>query len=248
MTLSTAVNTNEILNRTAVEVGLAPVANPFADQAQHFQQMRYLLQTAGEELLMVHPWNWGIRSHSITTGGLGDSGDYPLPDDFLQMIDQTGWDRSRNVPLGGPVSAQDWTYLLGRNLASTTMYASFRLKEGAFSIFPQPPPPDINITFEYQSTNWASDGKTSPTYQDGVKTGSDVVLFDRTLITRYLKHKWLGAKGFDTTASMAEFQAVLMSLTGKDKGAPVLNAGRRSMGMNYLDAWRNAPDTGYGGI
>ncbi len=197
-----AESANEILNRVAVEVGLAPSANAWADQSQHYQQMRYLLQTAGEELLLAYPWNWGVREHQIITKA-GDSGDYVLPEDFLHMIDQTGWDRTSNVPLLGPLSPQEWTYLRGRNLVSGTIYASFRLKEGQFSLFPQPPPLGVNIHFEYQSTLWVSDGTGSPKFYDKVTAGSDRILFDRTLITRFLKFKWLEAKGFDTTAPMS---------------------------------------------
>ena len=226
-------------------MGLTPVADPYSDQSQHFQQMRYLLQTAGEELTLAHPWEWQVASHQITTQAL-DVGNYDLPTDFLQMIDQTGWERSENVPLFGPLSAQDWTYLLGRDLVSSTIYASFRLKDGKFSIFPQPPPQGLDINFEYQSKNWVSDGQPTPTLSDTVTSGSEIVLFDRTLITRHLKLKWLESKGFDTTKPQDDFNQVFGSLVGKDKGAEILSMGRNNRGMPYLDNRYNAPDTGYG--
>lgn len=226
-------------------MGLTPVADPYSDQSQHFQQMRYLLQTAGEELTLAHPWEWQVASHQITTQAL-DVGNYDLPTDFLQMIDQTGWERSENVPLFGPLSAQDWTYLLGRDLVSSTIYASFRLKDGKFSIFPQPPPAGLDINFEYQSKNWVSDGQPTPTLSDTVTSGSEIVLFDRTLITRHLKLKWLESKGFDTTKPQDDFNQVFGSLVGKDKGAEILSMGRNNRGMPYLDNRYNAPDTGYG--
>ena len=226
-------------------MGLTPVADPFADQAQHFQQMRYLLQTAGEELTLAHPWEWQVASHQITTQAL-DNGDYDLPTDFLQMIDQTGWERSENVPLFGPLSAQDWTYLLGRDLVSSTIYASFRLKENKFSVFPQPPPAGLDINFEYQSKNWVSDGQPTPTLTDTVTSGSELILFDRTLITRHVKLKWLESKGFDTTKPQDDFNIVFGSIAGKDKGAEILSAGRNSRTFPYLDSRYNTPDKGYG--
>lgn len=236
---------NDLLNRVAAEVGLTPVADPWADQSQHFQQMRYLLQTAGEELTLGHVWEWQQASHQITTQEL-DVGNYDLPDDFLQMIDQTGWERSQNVPLFGPLSAQDWTYLLGRDLVSSTIYASFRIKEGKFSLFPQPPPQGLDVNFEYQSKNWVSDGQPTPTLTDTVTSGSELVLFDRTLITRMLKLKWLEAKGFDTSKPQDDFNLIYGSLTGKDKGAEILSAGRGNRGVPYLDTYRSTPDSGYG--
>lgn len=243
MTITSTTDANDILNRVAVEVGFTPVADPWADDDQHWLQMRYLLQTAGDELVMGHPWEFLNKSHQITTAAL-DSGDYDLPADFIDMIDQTGWELSNNVPLSGPLSAQQWTYLLGRNLVSTTIYASFRIKEGKFSIFPQPPPEGLDINFEYQSNGWVTSGGT-PT--NVVTAGDDIILFDKTLISRYLKSKWLDAKGFDSTRASDDFSVIFSSLTGKDKGARVINAGRGRSGVRYLDNHWNSPHTGFGG-
>jgi hypothetical protein len=236
---------NDLLNRVAAEVGLTPVADPWANEDQHFLQMRHLLQTAGEELTLAHIWEWQQSSHNIITQAL-DTGDYDLPSDFMQMIDQTGWERTSNVPLLGPLSAQSWTCLLGRDLVTSTIYASFRIKEGKFSLFPQPPPDGLDINFEYQSINWVSDGQPTPVLSATVSSGSETVLFDRTLITRYLKLKWLESKGFDTTKPQDDFNIVFGSLTAKDKGGQIVSAGNGAGGMAYLDTYRSTPDTGYG--
>jgi hypothetical protein len=245
VTINSAILVNDLLNRVAAEVGLTPAADPWADQDQHFLQMRHLLQTAGEELTLAHIWEWQHSAHNIQTQEF-DQGDYDLPADFLQMIDQTGWERTSNVPLIGPISAQSWSCLLGRDLVTTTIYASFRIKEGKFSIFPKPVPAGLDINFEYQSINWVSDGQPTPTLSATVSSGSETVLFDRTLITRYLKLKWLEAKGFDTTKPQDDFNLVFGSLTSKDKGAPIVSAGNGAGGMVYLDTFRSTPDTGFG--
>lgn len=244
MPITTLIDANTILNRVAAEIGVAPVIDPYASTDPLFVQMKYLLNTAGEELGQAYPWELLTRSHQITTSSL-DSGDYDLPDDFGYMINQTGWERSQNIPLGGPLSAQDWTYLLGRDLVNQTIYASFRLDDGKFRIFPQPPPDGLDINFEYISCAWASDGAATPTYQKEILVGTDQPLFDKTLITRYLKLKTLEAKGFDTQKAQSDFNQTFSFLTGLDKGAPVLNIAGQG-GFPYLNIWRNLPDTGYG--
>jgi len=246
MPITTVTNANTILNRVAAEVGLAPVTDPYASKDPSFIQMTYLLNTAGEELVQAHAWELLTKEHTITTTVPPDSGDYPLPDDFLYMINQTGWERSQNVPLAGPLSPQDWQFLLGRDLVTSTIYASFRLNEGQFKIFPQPPPNGLDIHFEYVSKNWVSDGAVSPTYTDEVQVGSDVPLYDKTLISRYLKMKFLEAKGFDSTKAQDDFNQTFSFLTGLDKGAEILYAGG-NRGFPYLNIWRNLPDSGYGG-
>ena len=179
MTTTSTLTAIEILNRVAAEVGLEPVADPFTSNEQHFRQMRYLLQTCGEELALAYPWEFLNETHQITTVAATDTGDYDLPSDFHYMIPQTGWERANNVPLGGPLNAQDWTYLLGRDLVSSTIYASFRLKAGQFSIFPQPPPDGLDINFEYQRRTWVQDAAAPTVYTADVSVGSDTPLFER---------------------------------------------------------------------
>ena len=245
MTVTSAISANDILNRVAVEVGLDAVADPYASTEQHFIQMKYLLQTEGETLVLAHEWEFLTREFNIQTLD-GDTGNYDLPDDWIAMQDQTGWERAENVPLFGPLSAQDWQYLLGRDLVTSTIYASFRLKDGKISIFPQPPAAGLDIVLEYRSRNWAHDGGSPPTYKASLTTGSDVVLFDRTLITRAVKNAWLGAKGFDTSAAQADYNQIFNFLIGKDKGGKILNAGGGNRGFPYLSTYGNTPDSGYG--
>lgn len=245
MALTRLSTANDILNRVAAEVGLKPVVDPYASEDANFVQMQYLLNTAGEELLMAYPWEFLVRSHQITTTQGGPSV-FDLPDDFASMIDQTGWERSQNIPLGGPLSAQDWTYLKGRDLAQNTLYASFRISEGKFNIYPDPPPSGLDINFEYITTNWIVDGDNAQNTLALVEKGSDIPQFDRTLLTRAVKLKWLEAGGFESTKAASDLVQIFDFLTGKDKGAQILNAGRGARGFRYLDMHANVPDTGLG--
>ena len=244
MALTTIITVNEILNRVAAEVGVQPVDSPFESQDPIFIQMRFLLDTAGEELLMSYPWEFLVREHQITTADT-DTGSYPLPDDFAYMLNQTGWERKENVPLGGPLSAQDWTYLKGRDLAQNTLYASFRIAQGVFNVYPDPPPNGLDINFEYISINWVTNAGVPEVFQDKILAGSDKPLYDKTLITRYLKVKYLESAGFDTAKAQDDFSQAFQFITGLEKGAPVINAGRGTRVYPYLGIG-NLPDTGYG--
>ena len=245
MGLNTTITAAEILNRVAAEVGIAPVQAPYASQDPFFVQLQYLLNTAGEELMQAYPWELLVRTHSITTQ-VGDSGEYDMPSNFGYILNQTEWDNTNNVPMGGPLSAQDWTYLKGRNLASNTLYASFRIAQGKFNVFPDAPTIARDLSFEFISTDWVYDPSTNPvSYKKGVDQASDTPLFDKTLITRALKVKYLEAGGFDTTKAQADYNQIFAFLTGTEKGAPILNAGRGNAGIPYLSGY-NTPDTGFG--
>ncbi len=241
-TLITATN---ILNRVAAEVGIAPVSDPIASQDPFFVQLRYLLNTAGEELMQAYPWELLTKTYRIQTVD-GDTGVYDMPSDYGYILNQTQWDRSKNVPLGGPLSPQEWTYLKGRDLASNTLYASFRISQGKFNIFPENPPAGLDINFEYQSNAWVYNGDdVTPVYTDEIIAATELPLFDKTLITRALKVKYLESGGFDTTKAQADYNQIFAFLTGTDKGAPVLNAGRKRGGFPLLSAY-NVGDSGFG--
>tara|TARA_R110000851_G_scaffold129651_1_gene262741 strand:+ start:23654 stop:24409 length:756 start_codon:yes stop_codon:yes gene_type:complete len=250
MALNTTLIASEILNRVAAEVGIAPVAAPLASQDPFFIQLRYLLNTAGEELMQAYPWELLVRSHAITTAS-GDGGIYNMPEDFGYIINQTEWDRTNNIAMGGALTAQEWTYLEGRGLASNTMYASFRIAQGKFNIFPVPPPADpsyvgLDLSFEYISSAWVLDmSEGTPIYKQEVTLPSDTPMLDKTLITRAVKVKYLEAGGFDTTKAQADYNQIFSFLTGNDKGAAVINAGIGGGGYPYLSG-TNTPAAGFG--
>lgn len=232
-----------VINSVAVETGLTAVADPFASTDPIFIQLRGLLTNAGRELLGLHEWQKMIKTYTKTTVVPPDTGDYALPDNFGRFIDQTGWVPSSKFPLGGPLSPQDWTYLVATNLASSTIYVSFRQAQGLFRVLPQPPANGVTITFEYVSRNWvlAADAVTE---KDSVSAAADTVWFEPILIAKFLKLRFLEAKGFDSTAAMNQFSSVFMQWTGKDVSAPILRMARRNM-FPYL-GYRNIPETGYG--
>jgi hypothetical protein len=233
---------NDILNQVGVEVGLEPAIDPFASTDQSYQQMKYLINTAGEELAQLYPWEFLRKEATITTDG---SGDYDLPSDFLYILNQTVWDRTNDNPVAGPLSPQDWAYLEGRDYVNSTLYLSFRLKEDQFSLYPQPDTSGLDVRYEYISRNWVLDSTDGTTMISSCVVGADTPQFNKTLLGRMLKVKYLEAKGLDTTKAQADLNQSFQLLTARNMAAPVLNAVNESRKFPYLN-YRSLPDTGYG--
>lgn len=234
---------NTLINRLMPEVGLKTDPDPVGSQQDTYVQMTALLTAAGRELAELFEWQILEKEFTITTAP-GDSGVYDLPDDFSRFINQTGWDRTNRVQIGGPLTPQNWSYLEGRDLVSQSIYASYRLSVHKLELFPQPPPEGLDIRFEYISRNWVLEASLAG--RDDIDNGSNIVLLEPILITKFLKCKWLEAKGFDASAARMEFENILESRRNKDKGAPTLNAARASRGVPYINSYYNTPDTGYG--
>ena len=245
--MSRYLSVNDIINRVALEAGLLPSSSPVTDTDDTFIQLVGLFNSSGQELCELNDWQVLVKEFSITTQA-SDSGTYDLPDDFNYMIDQTGWDRKNRVSIGGPLSPQDWTYLAGRDLISQSIYASFRQVDGKLDLYPQPPPDDLLLTWEYISRNWLMEQGQSEANRDTVGAGNDICILDPLLSIKFLKLKFLQAKGFDFSAAAMEFDTLLTSRIGKSTGAPILSASRGSRAFPYLSPYGNTGDTGFGGV
>jgi len=239
-----------IINRAAAECGITPVTDPFLSADSAFKELVQLLISAGQEMLALFEWNKLNRKFEITFGTTPanpiGTGKFDLPNDFGWIIDQTGWSLSERLPLGGPMTAQDYAYLVNTNLANSTVFVTFRQNEGQFWVLPDPPPDGQQINCEYISRNWVQPtGTTSADDRTDAPTEfGDVVLYEPILIIKFLKVRFQEAKGFDTTASIGQFLTQFQSWTGKDASAPVLRMARSRL-FPYL-GYRNIPETGYG--
>tara|TARA_R110000803_G_scaffold60111_3_gene119190 strand:+ start:536 stop:1279 length:744 start_codon:yes stop_codon:yes gene_type:complete len=246
MAVSRFQSVNDIVNHVAIECGLTAVTDVFASNDPAFTRLTFLLTTCVQELMENYPWQIINRTFSYTTGA-AENGPLDLPDDFGYMIPQTGWERSGNVPLLGPLSAQGWTYLLGRDLVSSTIYASFRLDQNKLEIFPSTPMPALaEITFEYISLNLIQITAAPTTYTDTAETAADIVQFPPNLIKRMLRMKYLEATGFDSTKASDDYYDTVMSWQGRDNSSPILSATSNRTGILYLDNFRSVPDSGFG--
>lgn len=231
------VTTAEIINDAAVELGLlsADIADPFASTNPNIVLLCRLMKSSGQEIRDSRMWSWLVQTASITTA-IGQAA-YTLPDDFDEMIDQTGWNRSTRFPLGGPLSPQEWQYLQAN--PTGPVYSSFRFLNGALFISPTPTAVET-ITFEYKGLWWV--GTESETPANSVQT----VLLPHLLMVRKLKLDYLANKGFDTTNAQRQFDDTYAKEAAKDSPGRVLSLnGRSGVGFRLIDA-SNLPDTGYG--
>lgn len=232
-----------IINRTAVEVGLDSVTDPFSTQDKGFSLLVGLLNVAGNELMQLRDWSELTKELTLSVPSALTNNRYALPTDYDRMVDQAAWDLTNDIPLVGPVSTQGWAYLNGRDLASNTIYVHWRINDSTIDFYPNPCP-TADISFRYIDRNWAEQSDGTPV--DQCTVFNDKVLLDSLLMQKFLKVKYLSAKNLPSQDAKVEFENILQNRYGNDKGATVLNAGRGMSGFHYLDAWNNIGDTNYG--
>jgi hypothetical protein len=236
-----------IVSDAAVEVGLSPVADPYSSNDPNIVQMCQLLKSLGRDLILQREWSYLRREHLFTT--VQGTAYYDLPADFRRMINQTWWNRTNRLPVGGPLSPQEWQYLKAR-LVGVVFNVLFRPDAGRIELYPDVNTPGgYQIAFEYESKFWVSSAAT-PTVlgYEAPSTSDQLVWFDPLLLTRGLKLYLLRAKGFDTTNAQQEFISTLESIKATDAPSPILSVtrGARLGIVDPLIGGQSVPITGFG--
>lgn len=242
-----------IVNYAAIECGLTSVSDPFASTAPEMIQLCTLLNMSGRELWTKHQWQQFVTSVAVNTSTdiiVGTTNQIALPSLYGYMINQTAWTPDNlglGLPLGGPLSEQQWTTIVAQNLAADTIYISFKIANGRIYILPDPPPAATAITFEYVSRAWVQPTGTSlPSVRtDVIAASADTVLFESIMMVKMLSTRFKEAKGLDSSASAAQFAAAFSSSTSINKPAPILNVGGWQM-FPLINVWTNTPPTGFG--
>ena len=237
----------QIINDALVEVGLSAVTDPFADTEANAVQMCTLLKSVGKEILSQREWTY-MRAEATFTTVQGQSS-YPLPSDFWYMVDQSGWNRTNRLPLGGPLSAQEWQFLKAR-LSGVVFTVLFRPWAGNIHIYPDNPTPGgYVVAYEYISDGWVERPAIPVnTYHDFPVAADDIIRFDSLTVMRGLKLAWLKLHAFDTAYAQQDYNEALNRAMSADSFVPVLNLNNRSMlrGIDPLLGQQNVPITGFG--
>ena len=101
------------------------------------------------------------------------------------MIDQTWWNRTNRLPVGGPVSPQEWQYLKAR-MVGVVFNVLFRPMDRSITLYPNTnTPAGFEIAFEYCSSCWVSTA-AAPRHSlaDAPTASTDYVWFDPLLLSR----------------------------------------------------------------
>jgi len=207
-------------------------------------QMVYLLQMIGNRLIKptsTHRWTTLKRTWQLST--IPATTLYDLPTDWDSFEDLTGWNFTSRLPMLGPATDPQWQCLKARNLGSSTISVIYRTRGRQFEIYNAfSTPQDLRI--DYQTREWVYN-PGSLSYASNITSDDDELLYDRELLTAALRLEFLTAKGFDTTAALADYNKLLEAAICADAESPVLTV-NLSDTYPLISTQFNVPDTGYG--
>lgn len=238
-----AFETVGVLVSDAAELlGLGPIGNVYASTDPNVAQLRQLLKTVGRRLVERCAFLQSVKEHTLVT--TADTNAYPLPADFLSLVDGSGHNRTLIQEMR-PVAAREWQGMKARQ-ALPLWQTAFRVRESTLELWPQPPVSGTTLAFEYRSRFWVrTEGQAAPD-KDAPSANGDVVHLEAELVKAALRWGFKRLKGFDSTAEQEDFREAFASASERAVGsAPVLRLGGSATGDRLLDN-SNAPVSGVG--
>lgn len=132
---------------------------------------------------------------------------------YQYIINGTLWDRTKDMPLYGPVDEPEWQRL--KAITNSGPNYAYRIRGGLLLFNPVPAAPLPTIAFEYVSS-WCVTAANG-TLKSGITLDSDLFLFPDNLLKKGLAFRWKRDKGLPYQADEATYYDLLNKYVSRDK-------------------------------
>lgn len=232
--IQTATGTTTAGSTTMTGVSGASLDSTYAVTGTGLNQGTYVSTYVGTTVTLTQPATVsGTASFSFTKAK------YSIPSDYDRQINRTHWDKGRHWEMLGPVTPQQWEWLLSGYI-STGPRIRYRLFGGYVQLWPAPGAGSV-LGFEYVSNAWAADA--TGTAKSSFTADTDTCIFPDRLMVLGLKHRWYTVKGLGPVYEKAYMDELEMA-KANDSGAQTLSMAPTVQGI--LLTSDNLPDSGYG--
>ena len=184
-------------------------------------QIRALLEEEGQDLRSRGSWEGMTFETTHSTVASEDQGAMTAiaANGYEYIKNGTMWDRTDDLPVLGPLNAQEWQAL--KEVANTGPRYHFRIRGGKLLVNPVPVA-GHTWAFEYVSKHWilADDGTT---YREFFGADTDTILLPNHLVLLGLRWRWKKEKGLDYGEDFNTYEAQVKDAMGRDGGKPRLS-------------------------
>lgn len=207
-----------IIQNTLLRVGLPSPDFVVSSDDEGVAMLNGIVNQEGKDLSQRHPWQALTKEHviSLTASDVQASG---IPDDFDRFVSGTMYNRSRNCPVEGPLTAQEWQQYKSDGFAGSDQM--FRQRGNALMLIPEPAAGET-LAYEYVSLNWVTANKSEMNADD------DTAVLDEELITLGCVWRYLHAKGMDYAQAFQDYETQVANAIARDGGSRSLNFASRS--------------------
>ena len=200
-------------------------------------QLLALVNQEGRSLARRGPWEALVEEASFSTLASPAQAN-AVPADLDRFIPNSFFNRTTRRPVYGPMTSQQWQWILAQPVYST-VYLAYRKRSGQFLVTPTPAAGET-IAYEYVSRNWAKSeaGVAQPNFQ----ADDDAAFLDEELITLGAVWRYLRAKGLDYAEEMASYEREVEQALARDGGSTTISLSPQPFDIGRI----NLPDGSFG--
>lgn len=225
----------ELVSDAAIELGLVrgPIVDPFASTDTNILQLLAVLKSGGRS--MAKHRNWHHLEKEFTFPTIIGTNVYALPTDYRSFVDDSGWNRTTQLRLRGPLSPQEWQLLQAR-VAASLICEAFRIWQTQMFLWPVPGSVQT-IAFEYQGSSWIRPAASMQPSSDTPTAKDDVVCFDPALVVARLKMDFRRNKKQPSDSEQDDYENALSAAENEDAQGKTIFLGGRIGGVHKISAW-----------
>lgn len=173
------------------------------------KELVYYAKQEGRELVKRGDWRVLRRELTYTTLGQEEQTSF-IPSDCDHLVSDTIWNRTRRLPIWGPVTPQEWQNIKAWTTSpiKDTVYI-----RGSSALVAPVPPAGQTIAAEYVTKNYCiGNGVPQSDWSDDNDTTLlPEYLFELGVILRYKM-----AKGLDTSAALSQYETQVRQYLEQD--------------------------------
>jgi hypothetical protein len=199
--------------------GIARPTVVFGASDTQARQLLGLAKVEGKSLAQRHRWQALTTEATFTTLAAEEQGALEsIAPGFSWWIDQSLWNRTTQLAVGGPISPQDWQMQKAQSYSGP--YYNFRHKAGKLFMYPAPTAGET-LAFEYGSRFWCK--SSGGTGQETWLADSDTGILSEHLMTLGLRWRYLQMQGLDYGEAFRAYEMEVNNAIGRDGAHRVLS-------------------------
>lgn len=212
----------ELVQAFTKRTGLPSPVAVVSSADDQIRQVAGLIDEVLEYLVDRHyDWNPVVLEATFTSVAAEDQGAIATiaPSGYKHILNETIFDRTRQLPFYGPLSASQWQQ--AKALPTSGPFYKYRIVRGRLLLNPAPPA-GHDCAFEYASSHavLAADGTTTKQYPTA---DDDTFLLPDTCLLAGLRWKWKCEKGLEYAEDFRRFEELLNNAIGRDGSKPRLS-------------------------
>lgn len=225
----------QIVQRTALRVGLETPSVFFTNQARTWQEMQVLVNDCVRQILDEYDWQALKKVATITGDGTATSFDMPV--DYDRMVrDAHMWTNSTPFWNAQQVGSVDSWLAMEESGFFSMVVPLWIIYAKQFHIRPALDTPETLKYFYISKYLVSNEGSPVGVAEEFTADTQSFVLEER-LLTHCLVYNWKMQKGMDYSADLQSYEDDMAYAIGKDKGPRVIQEGHGSRFRSWQGGW-----------